>query len=261
MAGPTVLSSGYTSSVTLADAVNGVCKRTSIPQSNDPAGSQDPIYTQMIAHINDANIEIVGDRMWPEMIRKGEIPIFTAVAGTKEAAFDFPSDFQVFIDQTQWNTGTQLPAMGPVSMQSWNQYLVRNWVPQLTFFWQIRAGQLWVLNPPVVAEANAPVFSFYYRSNASVIDADNPLVFKNFADKNGDTFILDGLAIGLLGRVKFLAAKGFDTAAAELDYQRRIEQVIEQAVAAPVLSLARDVRFPYIGLANLPDTGYGRGPM
>jgi hypothetical protein len=254
--------SNFFASENLAEVVNGVCRRTGIPQSNDPAGSTDPLYAQIIAHVNDANNEIYGDYKWRPLVVTGEITIFADAPGQKEKAFDFPVDFQYFVDQTQWNNSTQLPAMGPVSDQSWRMYNVRNWVPQLTFFWQLRGGKLWVLNPPYVTDVAArPKFSFMYVSGATVIDGDDPSQLKNYASKNGDTFILDGLSILLLGRVKFLAAKGFDSAAAELDYQRRIEQIIDQSVAAPVLTLARDVQFPYLGLANLPDTGYGRGPM
>lgn len=247
----------------LASAVNGVCIRSSMPPSNDPAGSLDPLYMQIIAHINDAALELQGDYQWPLLTRHGSITISADSVGQKEKAFDLPVDFLTFVDQTQWNTGTQLPALGPVAHQAWQNYLVRNWVPQLTFFWQLREGRLWVLNPPyyTVLPASPPVFDFVYRSSAVCTDADDPSIYKTYASKNGDTFILDGAAIMLLGRVKFLGAKGFDTAAAEIDYQRRIEQVIDQSIAAPVISLVKTSTFPYIGLANVPDTGYGRSSM
>lgn len=252
--------SNLSPSATLADVVNGVASRISIPKSNDPAGSEDPLYSQIVSHANDAAMEIGGLTQWPFQMREGSIEVFSDFDGQKEKAFDLPADFQQFIDQTQWNSGTQLPALGPVSPQSWTMYQVRNWVPQLTFFWQLREGKLWVLNPPSPS-SNNPEFVFMYRSNGLWTDSDNSSVVKMYASKNGDTFVLDGLALILLTRAKVLAAKGFDSAAAERDYQQRIEMVKEQSVAAPVLSLVRNPTIPYLDLSNLPDTGYGRSAM
>jgi hypothetical protein len=257
MTGPSLFSNFFNSE-NLAAIVNGICARTSLSQAVDPAGNTDPTYGQIIAHVNDANNEIFGMYKWRPLVFTGSIPIYADSDGQVEKAFALPSDFQTFIDQTQWNASSQLPALGPVSDQAWQQYTVRNWIAQLTFFWQLRGNnELMVLNPPFVTPAEAPLFTFMYTSGATVVDADDPDVHKNVASKNGDTFLLDGLSILLLGRVKFLAARGFDTAAAELDYQRRIEQVIDQSVAAPVLSLARNIGYPYLSIANVPDTGYG----
>lgn len=241
----------------LAAIVNGVCSRCSLPQSPDPAGGADPMYLQITSHVNDANHELWGNFGWPETIRSGSIPIYADVEGQQEKEFDLPADFLNFIDQTQWNKQSTFPALGPVSWQAWKSYIVRGWSPQLTFFWQLRNGKLWVMNPPFVPALSAPTFEFFYKTIGSVIDADDASVRKRFASKNGDIFILDGLAICLLARVKFLGAKGFDTASAEVDYQRRYEQVTEQSVGAPILSLTRSVTFPYLGDANVPDTGFG----
>lgn len=258
---PTPLASNLSPPANLAGVINGIAARISAPQSSDPAGSTDPLYTQMVAHVNDAALEIGGLCQWPQMMMEGSIPIYADSVDQKEKSFDLPPDFLQFIDQTQWNSSTQLPALGPVSPQSWTMYLVRNWVPQLTFFWQLRGGKLWVLNPPYMTDtAQAPKFIFMYRSNGLWIDADDQTL-KLAATKNGDTFVLDGLALTLLGRTKVLSAKGFDAGAAERDYQRRIEMVLDQSVAAPVLSLVRNASIPYLDVSNLPDTGYGRGAM
>lgn len=256
MPGPVVYTNAQAQE-NLALIVNGVCSRCSLPQSPDPAGGADPMYTQIVSHVNDANHELWGNFQWPEIIRSGTIPIFADSSGQKEKEFNLPSDFLTFIDQTQWNRDSSLPALGPLSYQAWKSYTVRNWHPALTFFWQLRNGKLWVMDPPFVDVLDAPVFEFFYKTNGSVIDADDANVRKNFATKNGDIFVLDGLVICLLARVKFLGAKGFDTASAEVDYQRRYEQVTEQSIAAPVLSLSRSIVFPYLGEGNVPDTGFG----
>jgi len=52
--------------------------------------------------------------------------------------------------------------------------------------------------------------------------------------------------------------KGLDTAAAMRDFQITFENRKGMEKGAPVLSMAKDFRFPYIQpLVNTPDTGYG----
>jgi hypothetical protein len=100
---------------------------------------------------------------------------------------------------------------------------------------------------------------FQYVSKASVIDEQDPTVLKNFFDKDGDTTIHDPYIVILLTRLKYLEYKGFDTTAATRDYANALDMRVNADKGAPVLSLSRQFVFPYISIANAPDTGYGRG--
>jgi hypothetical protein len=95
-------------------------------------------------------------------------------------------------------------------------------------------------------------------SQAWVRDQDDPTLYKNRITKNGDVALLDATMITLYTRVKWLEMKGLDSAAAMRDFQIAYENRKGSFKGAPVLSMARDFRFPYIQpLTNTPDTGFG----
>ena len=221
----------------------------------DPAGSSDPAIVQMATAVNVALGEMLTLAEWQDLTEKGSIPIVADMAGQKEKAFDLPVDFYRFIDMTQWGKQTMLPALGPVSPQAWQMYVVRNYTPQLTLFWQVRGDKLNVLNPPFPDPID---FEFFYLSRGQVIDQDDPTILKNVASKNGDKYKLDGALITLLARVKYLEWKGFDSSATMRDFLNVFNSRAGADKGAGALTLNRVVGIPLITpMANLPVTGYG----
>jgi hypothetical protein len=203
---------------------------------------------------NMAGIELLTMYDWQELIKNYQIPITATFNGQKEKAFPLPEDFFDWIDQTNWNATTQFPSLGPVSAQMWQQLLIRTTLPTLSFYWQVRDNMIYVLAPP-----NSPqTMNVFYMSQAWVRDQDDPTLYKNRITKNGDVALLDATMITLYTRVKWLEMKGLDSAAAMRDFQIAYENRKGSAKGAPVLSMARDFRFPYIQpLTNTPDTGFG----
>lgn len=243
-----------TNDATLSNIVQTVAAMVSYPVPADPAGDTDPAVQQMVQAANMAGIELLGMYDWQELIKNYQIPIQSDTNGQKEKAFPLPEDLYDWIDQTNWNATTQFPSLGPVSPQMWQQLLIRTTLPTLSFYWQVRDNKIYVLAPP-----NAPqTMNVFYLSQAWVRDQDNPDLYKNRMTKNGDTSLLDGMLMQLYTRVKWLEMKGLDSAAAMRDFQINFDNRRGSEKGAPVLSMARDFRFPYIQpLVNTPDTGYG----
>lgn len=223
-------------------------------QVPDPAGSLDPAIQQMGVAVNHANGELLDIKEWQDLTKRGTIPIVGDFAGQTEKGFTLPADFQRFIDQTQWGQQMFLPAPGPITPQGWMIALIQPLKPAGMIYWQIRQDQLFVLAPPFPTPTN---FEFFYLSKGSVIDQDDPTIYKNVASKNGDKFVLDGYLVTLMGRVKYLEWKGFDSSAAMRDFQIGFDSRAGSDKAAPVLSLSRKPQLPLISVANLPFTGYG----
>jgi len=238
----------------LSAIVQNVAALVGYPVPNDPAGSGDPAVVQMVQSVNVAGIDLLSLADWQELTRTYEIPLQADSPGQVEKAFALPQDFFQFVDQTQWDATTQFPALGPVSPQMWQQLKFRTTLPTLSVYWQIRDNKLFVLAPPSAPET----YSFFYQSFAWVRDQDNPDLYKNRANKNGDVILLDAYLITLLTRVKWLEIKGLDSSAAMRDFQVAFENRKGNGKGAPVLSMVRDFRFPYIQpLTSTPDTGYG----
>jgi hypothetical protein len=243
---------------TLTDSVKQVCTLVGHPLPGDVASSSDPAVQQMISACNLANQELMALEEWQEMIKTMSIQVVDNGTGDKTQFFDLPEDFLGWVDQTQWNKTTRLPAIGPVSQQGWIAYTVRTALPQLTIFWQMDKNRLAVINPPPVGSPYE--FVAKYVSSACVQDESDPSLYKGMALKNGDAWLLPGILVTLLARVKYLSFKGFDTSAAMSDYQTAYETRVRKTRGAPVLSVSRVQQFPYLGWGNIPDTNYGMPP-
>lgn len=239
---------------TLSFGVDQICALVGYPKAPDVAGSTDQGIQQMVAAMNQASAELSALREWQELVQPMTIQVIADFAGQTEKAFPLPVDYSRMVDQTQWSQGQMWPAIGPVSAQGWASYLVRNWAPTLSLFWQIRNDKIWFMRPPFPVAAP---FTCYYVSRGSVTDQDDPLLIKNIASKNGDTFLLDGLLIILFARMKWLEYKGFDTSSAARDYQTQYDSRAGNDRGAPVLSLSMSQNYPLIGIGNIPDTGIG----
>jgi hypothetical protein len=228
---------------TLSAIVQNVAALVGFPTPADPAGDTDPAVQQMVQSVNLAGIDLLSIADWQELTKTHS-----------EKAFDLPEDFYSFLDQTQWNSTMQWPAIGPVSPQMWQQLLIRQTLPTLSFYWQVRDNKLYILSPPTSTQT----LTFYYQSVAWVRDQDNSSLYKNRATKNGDVILLDAYLTTLLARVKWLEIKGLDSSSAMRDFQVNYENRKGNEKGANVLSMVRMNRFPYIQpLTNTPDTGYG----
>ena len=239
---------------TLSAIVQNVAQLVSFPTPADPAGDTDPAVVQMVQSVNLAGIDLLAMNDWQELTKTHTISIQASPPGVSEQAFALPDDFYEFVDQTQWNSTMQWPAIGPVSPQAWQQLLIRQTLPTLSFYWQIRDNSLYILSPPTAAQT----LSFFYQSVAWVRDQDTSTLYKNRAVKNGDVILLDAYLVTLLARVKWLEMKGFDSSAAMRDFQVNYENRKGNEKGAPVLNMVRNYGFPYLNaINNLPDTGFG----
>jgi hypothetical protein len=239
---------------TLSAIVQNVAQMVGYPVPVDPAGDADPAVAQMVQALNMAGTDLMSMGDWQELTKSYSISITADSPGQQEKSFALPDDFYEFCDQTQWNSTNQWPAIGPISPQMWQALLVRTTLPTFSFYWQVRGTRLYILSPPT----DAQTLTFFYQSIGWVQDQDDSNLYKNRAVKNGDIILLDSYMVTLLTRVKWLEMKGFDSAAAMRDFQVAFENRKGNEKGAPILTMVRDFRFPYLNsFANTPDTGYG----
>jgi hypothetical protein len=239
---------------TLSAIVQNVAGMVAYPVPTDAAGSEDPAIQQMVQAANMAGNELLSMFDWQELIKRHAMTIQASEANQRERAFDLPEDLFKWIDQTNWNATTQFPSLGPVSPQMWQQLLIRTTLPTLSFYWQVRDNKIYVLAPPSAPQT----MSVFYLSAGWVRDQDDSTLYKNRMTKNGDVSLLDATVITLYTRVKWLEMKGLDSSAAMRDFNIAFDNRKNTEKGAPVLSMARDFRFPYIQpLINTPDTGMG----
>src|SRR5262245_27662781 len=120
------------------DAIREICRMVGHPVPADPAGATDSAVIQMGVSINRALAELLYMFSWQDLTKRGSISVVGLAPGEVERGFALPSDFDRFVDQTQWSGSSDLPASGPISEQAWMSYIVRSTSPQLTLAWQRR---------------------------------------------------------------------------------------------------------------------------
>jgi hypothetical protein len=222
------------------------------PKPNDVAGSPDEAVLRMGWYANQACNELSTLHDWNDLHKTGEIMISASVPGENSRLFALPEDFETFIDDTQWDRSTQLPAIGPVNPQDWQWLVVREALITTRFMWRLRLNQLEVKSPP---ETPTP-FVFEYTSKFWARAPDS--TEKYLMSDNADYHIYPFQLPILLTRQKWLKNEGYDDTQAKKDFEQAMAHETGSNIGATALSLVPGIGYPYITVnRNLPDTGYG----
>lgn len=238
---------------TFLEVVNLVAKSVGHPVTTDVASSTDEAILRLGYYANQVCTELAEER-WEALNKSATLNIVADSAGQAEKAFDLPSDFHEFVDETQWNNNTQLPAIGPVSPQDWRWLIVRNTSITTRFMWRIRLGKLYVKSPPY---PDPQVLSYEYMSKNWCRDADDGSE-KDLMSKNGDYHVFAWNLVVLGTRAKWLKNEGYDSSSAEEDFKNALESHLGGDKGNATLSLVPGVGYPYIDvMRNAPPTGYG----
>jgi hypothetical protein len=167
-------------------------------------------------------------------------------------SYAVPVDCDHFIQQTGWDRSFRWQLVGPLNAQEWQ--VLKSGIsptgPRLR--WRLMDGQIFV--NPVPASLDNLVMEYYSTGwcqsatgtpqTAWGADTDTPVLQDRL-------FIL-----GIIAR--FLNRKGFDSSAAQREYDDAVEQAIGRAGGSRVLPLNARAEPPILlGSASIPDTGFG----
>ena len=162
-----------------------------------------------------------------------------------------PSDYDRPIDNTQWDKSKHWQMLGPESAQQW-QWLKSGYIstgPRLRF--RILGGtfQIW---PPITSNE---LLGLEYVSNKWAID--NSGNGKGSFTVDTDTCIFPDrlMVLGLM--FKYFSVKGFDTTDYRVRYNAELNIAKANDKGSATLSFAPQPSQVLIGIANVPDTGYG----
>lgn len=242
---------------TLIEVVNSVAQSVGHPKTTDVQSTNDESILRLAYYANIAGTELsyMNPGGWESMQQPGSISIFSDMPGQKEKGFALPADFKAFIDDTQWDSSTQLPAIGPVNPQDWQWMVVRQAMITTRFMWRIRKGQLWIKSPPDTPQN----FTFEYLSkfwavNGSTDDPQESMVNSN------DYHVYPWQLMVLYTRAKWFENEGYDSTGAFLDFRKAFDYEVGTDKGATALNLVPGTGYPYINaIKNIPDTGYGAG--
>lgn len=234
--------------MTLLTLLQTVADELGLTRPTAVASSQDAQVRQLLALLNRTGESLMSEFQWQRLIKEHT---FATVNGTETYAL--PSDYDRVINQTHWDRTNDWPLHGPISPQGW-QVLKGGIVsagPRLRF--RIKNNLIYVDPVPSAAYTVA----FEYVSGKWVLDNDG-VTYKTSFTEDEDTALLKDRLLILGTKLRFFEIKGMDTTTLALDFARELSKAQGQDAGAPVLSLARRYRPPFLSSENIPESSFGQ---
>jgi hypothetical protein len=188
---------------------------------------------------------------WSTLVRT-----FALLTNPVDTIYDLPADWDSFEDLTGWNFTSRLPMLGPATNPQWACLKARNLGSStISVIYRVQGGKFEIYN----TFSDPQDLRIDYSSRAWVQDAAaDPAEYRDFILKDDDILLLDNELLTAKLKLAFLTAKGFDTTAAQGEYNEIEEAAICADADAPVLQVSRSDTYPLISTQfNVPDTGFG----
>lgn len=236
--------------------VQQVMAEMGLPKPSEAVLSSDATVQQVVALMNRCGTELVLGYPWEELTKEW---VFDLV--DKQSGYVLPSDWNYFIDQTQWDRTNHWPLLGPKTAQEW-QWLKGGLLssgPRTRY--RIFGGKLELWPVPAAStdgkmeqQLAMEYVSLDWVKNANVVNTTYPVV-KN----DSDIILIDSWVLSAYMKLKFWEAKGLDTTAYAKDFVGTWESRIGKNKGAPMLTLAPRARTMLIGINNIPDGSWNIG--
>lgn len=239
---------------TAAQIINDVAVECGISAASNPFTSTDAAFVQLRTLLTSVGRELLGLHQWQKFIKVHSFN--TSSPDTDQNKFNLPADFGYMFDQTYWTPTTRFPLGGPLSPQDWAYLVNTNLGPTIMYIsFKVADNQIVVLPDPPPANYD---INFQYASRYWAAAAASPTVASMDRVVAADDVVLyEPILMVKFLKLRFLESKGFDTTAALGQFNSVFMQWTGRNVTMPVLTLARNRVFPYLGYRNIPETNYG----
>lgn len=233
---------------TVANVVSDAAAELGLGTVSDVFASTDANVVQLRTLLKSTGRKLGKLRRWRQLVKE-----HTFLTTSGEDTYTLPAGFVSMVDQSGWNRTQRMP-LNPLEPQAW-QYLEAGGIGlTLTAYFRPRdlTLQLWPASPPA-----GETIAFEYVSRYWVAVAATPTVgTKDAPTLNTDVLLFDVSLLVPALKVAFLLAKGFDSTAAQAEFDAALGMEASANVgAAPVLSL--NGRGGALPVFNVADTGFG----
>ena len=211
------------------------------------AAINDVQATQLIAALNAAGNELALYYPWAQLRKE-----WTILLQADKGAYALPTDWNYFIDQTQWDRTNHWPLLGPKSAAEWAWLkggLLASF-PRMRYRVMGDMFEVWPV-PQSNSEFNLAMeyVSSWWAAGANSPAAPNQAMV--IAD--GDILWYHPWLMVKYTKLKWLQLKGFDQTAAQADFQRMYDALKGKDAGAQVLSLVPQQTPFFIGPWSVPD--------
>lgn len=238
---------------TVANVVKAVLGQFGLPVPVAVVGSVgDATATQMVyllQWVGNKLIKPTQTHRWSTLKKTWELDTLPATT-----LYDLPIDWDSFEDLTGWNFTSRLPMLGPATDPQWQCLKARNLGSStISVVYRVRGRQFEIYNAFPTTQA----LRIDYNSRSWVYNAST-LAYAENITADDDELLFDRELLTAALRLEWLTTKGFDTTAAQAEYNRLEEAAICTDAESPVLTVNINDTYPLITTQfNVPDTGYG----
>lgn len=202
----------------------------------DAYASTNPAVIQLRRLLKALGRDLLREYQWTHLQKTHLLFTFST-----SDTYPLPADFARIIDSTAWNRSQQMPLGGPFYAQGWQVLKAHSASGTVWLNYRIVGNQLALHPTPATGES----LSYEYVSRWWVQEDGDALPTTDAPDEASDVLWLDSrlLVAGLV--LRFRAAKGFDTAAAQREFNDALAAAQGGDGAAPALSLDCRAATPY----------------
>lgn len=219
--------------------------------TNPYASTNDPNILLLTSLLTSAGKDIIREHNWSQSLL---LKTFTTGAGT--STYDPPADFIRMVNQTGWNRTSRFPLGGPLSPQEWEFITATGNGITTRLLFRFRNRKMEFVNG--ASTPGSQTVAYWYMSSYWVQATGETAGNKAKPTAATDTILFDSHLMVQALKLKYREEKGFDTTAAQRNYDRALAAVMRDDQPAPVLSLnGGDSSERMLDGCNLPDTGYG----
>lgn len=233
----------------IADTAKELGLTISAADAADPFGASDSNILQLLALLTSTGQEINDSYPWSFRDRTA---IITTVNGT--GTYDLEDDYGEMIDETWWNRTTSLPMMGPISARQWQELQALVAYPTTRTLFRVTDNFFHVYPTP---GATVLTLAYEYRSSWWVTTAGQDETDKDVPSVYSDHIFLPRLLIVRGLKLAFKRTKGFDTTAAQAEFDTTLADEKRKDTQGQTRNLAQGGGFRLIDWRNVPDTGFG----
>lgn len=198
--------------------------------------------------LNEVGLFLLNERPWVHLVKEATI---TTSNGDND--YDLPTDFDRVVFNTSYNRTTQRP-IAPIGPQGWQYLQARGSSTTPEFYFRLVANEIQLYPTPSSTQTLKYEYVSRYWCRATASAAPD----QEKCEVSTDVIHFDRHLFVACLKLFYRRAKGFDSTAAQQDYDRALTLTTGKDDVPRVLSMngGSDEEL-YIGAPNLPVSGWG----
>jgi hypothetical protein len=237
--------------LTAQSAITAVMKRMGLTPPSDVFATTDRTGQQFFTLANEVGLELMDRKTgsgWSFLTQDFSITTELGVS-----SYTLPDDFDGFVQDSQWNRTTRLPAIGSMEEYEWQMLKARALAgTTFTMLFRIVGNSVEFYDTPSTVQT----IVMPYRSRGWCTDAPGTTRKDNLSAAD-DIILYDPTLFKAGLKRAWYIEKQFDTARVEVEYLNALAAAKAKDSPGRTLSLSRKADYPYLGVINIPDTGFG----